>query len=99
MKILCIEDGSVDLEALENIKDGGVLLYRKGSTPPHVIEISKKDVYQEEAFVLRSKIEAMANTMRSLVREWAEEIKNKELVKTMLVEFYDTMKTYGINFL
>lgn len=42
MKILCIEDGSVDMEALtngENLSDGKILVYRKGSVPPYIIEI------------------------------------------------------------
>ena len=41
MKILCVEDGSVDIDALENGKlgDGKVLVYRQGSKPPFVLEI------------------------------------------------------------
>ena len=40
MKILCIEDGSVDLEALQNdgLTDGKVLVYRQGSVPPYILE-------------------------------------------------------------
>lgn len=39
--ILCVEDGSVDLETLETegLKDGKVLVYRQGSRPPYLIEI------------------------------------------------------------
>lgn len=41
MKILCVEDGSVDTDALENgeLRDGKVLVYRQGSKPPFVLEI------------------------------------------------------------
>ena len=41
MKILCVEDGSVDIDALENgeLRDGKVLVYRQGSKPPFVLEI------------------------------------------------------------
>lgn len=41
MQILCVEDGSVDLDALENdgLKDGMILPYRQGSTPPFVLEL------------------------------------------------------------
>ena len=41
MKILCVEDGSVDIDALESGKlgDGEVLVYRQGSKPPCILEI------------------------------------------------------------
>ena len=41
MKILCVEDGSVDIDALENgeLGDGKVLVYRQGSKPPFILEI------------------------------------------------------------
>ena len=42
MKILCIEDGSVDIEALTNapdLCDGKILIYRQGSVPPYIIEL------------------------------------------------------------
>lgn len=40
MKILCVEDGSVDLNALEEepLRDGLVLVYRQGATPPYTLE-------------------------------------------------------------
>lgn len=46
MKILCIEDGSVDLNALEEepLRDGKVLVYRKGATPPYVVELTDTNV-------------------------------------------------------
>ena len=42
MKILCVEDGSVDLNALEKepLRDGSVLVYRQGATPPYVLELT-----------------------------------------------------------
>lgn len=42
MKILCVEDGSVDLDALERepLRDGKVLVYRQGATPPYVMELT-----------------------------------------------------------
>ena len=45
MKILCVEDGSVDLEAIEQdgLKDGGILVYRQGSQPPYVLEIENRE--------------------------------------------------------
>ena len=40
MKILCIEDGSVDMNKLEQegLKDGKILVYRQGSKPPYILE-------------------------------------------------------------
>ena len=42
MKILCVEDGSVDLNVLEeeSLRDGKVLVYRQGATPPYVVELT-----------------------------------------------------------
>lgn len=50
MKILCIEDGSVDLDALqeEPLRDGKVLVYRQGSTLPFVLELNDTDAKLEE---------------------------------------------------
>ena len=41
MKILCVEDGSVDLNTLEEepLRDGKVLVYRQGATPPYTLEL------------------------------------------------------------
>ena len=43
MKILCVEDGSVDVDAIErgDLKDGKVLMYRQGATPPFVLDMSE----------------------------------------------------------
>lgn len=41
MKILCVEDGSVDLNTLEEpLRDNKVLVYRRGATPPYVLELN-----------------------------------------------------------
>ena len=41
MKILCVEDGSIDIEKveIEGLKDGDILVYRQGSNKPYVLEI------------------------------------------------------------
>lgn len=41
MKILCVEDGSVDIDNLEEngLQDGGILVYRQGAEKPYVLEI------------------------------------------------------------
>lgn len=46
MKILCVEDGSVDIDALENgeLRDGKVLIYRQGSQPPFVLDIPDNNI-------------------------------------------------------
>lgn len=51
MKILCVEDGSVDLNTLEEepLRDGKVLVYREGATPPFVLELTdtNKNIIEE----------------------------------------------------
>ena len=46
MKILCVEDGSVDTDALENgeLRDGKVLIYRQGAKPPFVLDIPNNNI-------------------------------------------------------
>lgn len=46
MKILCVEDGSVDIDALENgeLRDGKVLVYRQGSKPPFVLDLPNNNL-------------------------------------------------------
>lgn len=40
MKILCVEDGSVDIDKLE--EDGFyVIVYRNGATPPYILNNTK----------------------------------------------------------
>ena len=47
INLLCVEDGSVDINALkEGLHDGKVVVYRQGTKPPFVLEINKSsDVY------------------------------------------------------
>lgn len=42
MKILCVEDGSIDIELLEEepLQDGKILVYRQGAKPPFLLELS-----------------------------------------------------------
>lgn len=60
MKILCVEDGSVDLDALEEelSKDVKILVYRNGATLPFILELNDTDAKLEElkerkAFAIR----------------------------------------------
>lgn len=54
MRILCVEDGSVDIDALEEEAENGklndkILVYRQGSNPPYLIDNKQdlQDIYQE----------------------------------------------------
>lgn len=43
INILCVEDGSVDLDELKEsgLKDGQILVYRQGATPPFVLKLGE----------------------------------------------------------
>ena len=85
--LLCVEDGSVDLEELENLEDGKVLTYRKGSRPPYVLEISmprKPFVSQEKWNRLRQFCEDdttsyFARRVLDFMKEIEMEIEKEEL--------------------
>lgn len=48
MKILCVEDGSVDTDKIETegLKDGKILVYRRGATQPFVLDLGDDDIRQ-----------------------------------------------------
>ena len=60
MKILCVEDGSVDIEKLEEdgLKDGGVLVYRQNANQPYILDFGEKDnnTIYKELFLYSSKL-------------------------------------------
>lgn len=43
--VLCVEDGSMDLEVLDLLDDldGKILCYRQGSQPPYILDLSKTE--------------------------------------------------------
>jgi len=45
INILCVEDGSVDVERLEQegLHDGKVVIYRQGANPPFVLKLKTDD--------------------------------------------------------
>lgn len=44
MKILCVEDGSIDERNLEkDLSNGKILVYRLGAKPPYVLDIDAPD--------------------------------------------------------
>jgi hypothetical protein len=41
IQVLCVEDGSVDIDELQDLQDGKVLVYRQGSKPPFILEMER----------------------------------------------------------
>jgi hypothetical protein len=90
MQILCVEDGSVDLDALEQdgLKDGMVLPYRQGSKPPFVLELDIDDYekqYQEEkTSFLALKYSQLKNFTTRIVEQWQNKtLKDKEALEKL----------------
>ena len=84
MKILCVEDGSVDIDALENgeLRDGKVLVYRQGSKPPFVLEISEEYNYQMFWGILKNQMNiALKNASGNGVHYFENFIKTMELIE------------------
>lgn len=54
--LLCVEDGSVDIDDLEEgLHDGKVVVYRQGATPPFVLEINRNsDTYYSKWMKLKN---------------------------------------------
>lgn len=48
MKILCVEDGSIDIDAIvsDGLRDEKILVYRQGATPPFVLDLGDADIRQ-----------------------------------------------------
>ena len=82
MKILCIEDGSVDVDAIENgeLRDGKVLVYRTGSKPPFVLEINDEYNYQQFWNLLKKQITLEMGNMSGNGKHYYE-----NFLKTMLL--------------
>lgn len=83
MKILCVEDGSVDLDELEEsgLQDGKILVYRQGARPPYILEFKdnkegiSKDKWEElKSYVKKGKdtsylVKAILDKMEQLEGE------------------------------
>lgn len=68
MKILCVEDGSVDLDNLPSRKewrDDKILVYKQGARPPFVLEISDESITKDiikELTEIKLKYESLKET-------------------------------------
>jgi hypothetical protein len=71
INILCVEDGSVDVESLEDegLHDGKVLIYRQGATPPFVLKLKTDDgeFKSEQSKVAVEKLEELFKKVRQVV--------------------------------
>lgn len=67
INILCVEDGSVDVERLEEegLHDGKVLIYRQGANPPFVLKLKTDDEQ------LKSEQNKVAVDKLEELRSWA----------------------------
>lgn len=84
MKILCVEDGSVDLNALEEepLRDGKVLVYKQGSKSPFVLEIGEGYTYKKFWEILKSQINITIENAPSSVRHYfVDFLKTMELIE------------------
>lgn len=71
INILCVEDGSVDVESLENegLHDGKVVIYRQGANPPFVLKL-KTDDGELKSEQNKVAVEKLEQVKEELLREW-----------------------------
>lgn len=91
MQILCVEDGSVDLDALEQdgLKDGMILPYRQGANPPFVLELDIDNYSKLDKRVLEEKLSNFAlkyNNLKNFTTSIVEQCKNKTLKDKEAIE-------------
>lgn len=45
IELVCIEDGSIDLDKLKEtgIPENNIIVYRKGSKPPYMLRVKRRD--------------------------------------------------------
>lgn len=87
INILCVEDGSVDVESLkdEGLHDGKVLIYRQGATPPFVLKLKTDDgeFKSEQNKVAVEKLEELKLKLRKLE---FQQISTFETINLMIKE-------------
>ena len=89
MKILCVEDGSVDVELIENgtILDGKVLIYKQGAQKPFILDIP--DNYNNNNVIkelkeLKIRLQAIINTFKQDKITLLEELPDIALLVTRI---------------
>ena len=90
IQVICVEDGSVDIEELQGVEDGKVIVYRQGARPPFVLEIEKPSA--EITFDKR----AFARDIEQLMCRFVYSC-DKSVVTTIVAEFEKILKFYGVN--
>ena len=89
IQIICVEDGSVDIDELQDIQDGKVLVYRQGSQPPFVLEIEKpKEIPKLDVKIFLKDFE-------SLICRFAYSC-DRDVVHTVIAEYEKLLKLYGV---
>lgn len=87
MKILCVEDGSVNVDAINNgdITNGKVLIYRQGAEKPFILDIpANEGVYEQMWQTLKNKIDKYLMYGNSIGKELCDI--TKEIEKKFLGE-------------
>lgn len=90
IQIICVEDGSVDIDELQDIQDGKVIVYRQGARPPFILEIekpTKETTLDKRAFALDIE-KLLCRFMLSC---------DKSVVNTIIAEYEKILKLYGVD--
>ena len=78
------------MEDLQDLKDGGVLVYRQGSTPPYVIDFGVNNELKTEDV-----LKAFATQTNALLQRFALSC-HREVVEKVLKEYREVLKVYGV---
>lgn len=92
MKILCVEDGSVDVDDLPNRKewrDDKILVYRQGARQPFVLEISEESVTKD----IVKELTELKLMLKDLLNKGVDQI----AIKGMIQIIDDRLSLYGEN--
>ena len=89
IQVICVEDGSVDIEELQNIQDGKVLVYRQGARPPFILEIEKPT--EETTIDMRAFVVDIEQLIVRFMRSC-----DKSVVNTIIAEYEKILKLHGV---
>ena len=93
MKILCIEDGSIDIEDLQDLKDGGVIVYRQGSAPPYVIDFGVNNELEKPK--TKDVLKAFATQTNAIIQRFALDC-HKVVADKVLKQYEEVLKAYRV---